>query len=281
MKNCNKCNEEKYLSDFDSDKTKKDGRATICKVCRAANNLRWRKANSDLVSANHKSWRIKNSEYLIEYRKKITELGVISEYQKNARDKNKTKNLHRPELDNIEFLSSNKKKCRKCKEEKLLLDFFKSRDRSDGFSNLCKTCDNIRRRETKNKNRDKENKVKRDYHKNKMIISDNYKIRVQMSQRLNKALVSDSEKSSIVADLGCSIYDFKNYLSSLFSDGMNWTNYGSGENKWCLDHIIPLALFNLSNKACYEKACHYSNIKPMWSIENSKKKHSLNYDNNR
>jgi hypothetical protein len=158
------------------------------------------------------------------------------------------------------------KKCRKCKEEKAFISFWKSADRVDGVSNICKKCDTERRNTTKKNNKENENKVIRIYHKKKMAINDNYKTRIQMSQKLNKALVANSEKSSIVKDLGCSIAEFKLYLSSFFTDGMSWDNYGSGYDKWCLDHTIPLALFNLLNDSCYAKACHYSNIKPMWSI---------------
>lgn len=281
MKKCNKCNEEKNLLDFDSDRTKKDGKSTICKTCRSANNLEWRKENKEHISRRHKEWRVKSVEHLAEYRSKITESGVIKDYQKRARERNRIKNSQRAELNSISFLSSQYKKCRKCKEEKSFVDFWRSLDRADGVSNICKKCDTERRARTKNNNRENENKVKSIYHKKKMATNDNYKIRVQMSQRLNKALVAISEKSSIVEDLGCSIADFKLHLSSLFTEGMTWDNYGSGDNKWCLDHTIPLVLFNLSNKSCYLKASHYSNIKPMWSIENSKKKHNLNYGDNR
>ena len=70
MKKCNKCSEEKNILDFDSDRTKKDGKSTVCRTCRAVSNLEWRKKNKAYISRKNKEWRDKSVEHLIEYRKK-------------------------------------------------------------------------------------------------------------------------------------------------------------------------------------------------------------------
>lgn len=72
---------------------------------------------------------------------------------------------------------------------------------------------------------------------------------------------------SAVRDLGMSIPDFKHYLSSKFKDGMTWDNYG----EWHLDHIRPLASFDLSDPEQAKAACHYSNMQPLWAKENHSK----------
>ena len=45
---------------------------------------------------------------------------------------------------------------------------------------------------------------------------------------------------------------------------MSWDNHG----KWHIDHIYPLAKFNLSDRQELLKACHYTNLQPLWAEDN-------------
>lgn len=46
---------------------------------------------------------------------------------------------------------------------------------------------------------------------------------------------------------------------------MNWEN----RNLWHIDHIKPLSLATTENEL-YE-LCHYTNLRPLWAIDNLKK----------
>lgn len=63
--------------------------------------------------------------------------------------------------------------------------------------------------------------------------------------------------------------DFINHISSLFSEGMTWDNYG--KNGWHIDHIKPLASFNLLDVDELKEALSLSNLQPLWSGENCSK----------
>ena len=54
---------------------------------------------------------------------------------------------------------------------------------------------------------------------------------------------------------------------------MTWNNYG----KWHVDHIKPLSKFDLTVASEQFKACHYSNLQPLWAEENIEKKDRLDW----
>lgn len=69
--------------------------------------------------------------------------------------------------------------------------------------------------------------------------------------------------------IGCSIKELKSYIESKWSLGMNWENYGF--KGWHIDHIKPCASFNLSDPE-QQKACfHYTNLQPLWALDNWRK----------
>ena len=66
---------------------------------------------------------------------------------------------------------------------------------------------------------------------------------------------------------GCTIPYLRGYLEGKFKEGMTWENYGS----WHVDHIKPCASFDLTKKEEQEKCFHYTNLQPLWALENIKK----------
>jgi len=52
---------------------------------------------------------------------------------------------------------------------------------------------------------------------------------------------------------------------------MTWDNYGRKEGQWSIDHIIPCAIFDLSDPIEQKQCFHYTNLQPLWHIDNLKK----------
>lgn len=180
--------------------------------------------------------------------------------------------------------------CRSCKNNKSLSEFTKHDACKFGVESVCKDCKKIKY--IKNQNHILENK-KKYYEKNKELIRTkqknyydsnshkiiqqkciytskklktdlNYRLKSNLRSRLFNAIKGDYKKGSAISDLGCSISFFRDYIASKFKQNMSWDNYGY----WHIDHIIPLASFNLNNRDEILKACHYTNLQPLWAKEN-------------
>lgn len=188
--------------------------------------------------------------------------------------------------------------CTSCKEEKQQSDFHKNglRLRSE-----CKVCISSKKSKHYYQNRISMLEKKRDYwEKNKSKISptrkkymDSYtkenksrlsayhkdwaherrqndvefRIKENLRSRLRMALKKNLKTGSAIRDLGCSVGALKSHLENQFQPGMSWENYG----EWHIDHIVPLSAFDLTNEEEHKKACHYSNLQPLWEGENLRK----------
>lgn len=114
-----------------------------------------------------------------------------------------------------------------------------------------------------------------EYERERRKTDANFKISQTLRARLNSAIKNDYKRCSAVRDLGCSIEEFKIYIEAMFEPWMTWENFGvykvGGERKWHLDHIKPLAAFDLTDQAQLEEAVHYTNYQPLCAIENIRK----------
>lgn len=72
--------------------------------------------------------------------------------------------------------------------------------------------------------------------------------------------------------IGCTPQFMRDFLEAQFVRGMTWENYGTF---WEIDHIIPLASFDLADTEAQERAFHYSNCRPLEKLENCLKQDSM------
>jgi len=75
-------------------------------------------------------------------------------------------------------------------------------------------------------------------------------------------------RSSRTEDLlGCSFTFLRFWLESKFLPNMSWENYGD----WHVDHIRPLASFDLTDPKQQALAFHFLNLQPLWAKDNLSK----------
>jgi hypothetical protein len=83
-------------------------------------------------------------------------------------------------------------------------------------------------------------------------------------------------KSALTMDLlGCSTEFLKGYLEGQFQKGMSWDNYGKGQGKWQIDHVMPICSFDLSVPQEQRRCFHYTNLQPLWAPDNNRKHNTI------
>jgi hypothetical protein len=199
----------------------------------------------------------KRRQYRIRNREKILAWKRAS-YVRNrksiiAKQRNYVKN--NPEVER-RYRKKNKKSLsiRKSKAyySKLEENRRKSRDRATVYRQL--------NRETKNSNAVK-------YAKKKRATDLAYRLKDNLRRRIRKVLTAAGVRKSNRTHelLGCSPSFFREHIESLFTDGINWSNYGE---VWQIDHIKPLALFDLRDVEQQKLAFNFRNCRPLDKLTN-------------
>ena len=100
-----------------------------------------------------------------------------------------------------------------------------------------------------------------------------YKIISNLSNRIYKKLKELQIKKNFkyTEILGCTIDEFELYLLGNMKEDMNFDNYG----EWEIDHIIPFSHFDFNKIEDIKKCCHYSNLQPLWKLENRQKSNKI------
>lgn len=111
----------------------------------------------------------------------------------------------------------------------------------------------------------------REYQNRRRADDPEYKLadvaRSRMRGALRAALAGKSARSLKL--LGCTAAEFKAHLEGLFQQGMTWENWSP--EGWHVDHVRPLASFDLTDPAQQAEAFNFKNTAPVWADENLSK----------
>ena len=242
---CGKCGIEKDYSEFDIAAKRKDGRWRICKDCRS-------------TSPEYHA-KIKEKEFLFKKGELrcycCGEVKPLSLMLKSKQSK---------------FGYVNK--CNKCNAQ-----ITKERQKSESYKKWRKDYEKTidwtkyypQMKVYRKNNRPKLAKTQREYRNTHVEVKLKGDMRAYTRLVLIKSRVNRS--GSYASLLGCDGDFLRKHLESLFTDGMTWENYGIGNGKWNMDHIIHCAYFNLNDPEQQHKCFHWSNIQPMWAKPNMSK----------
>lgn len=183
-----------------------------------------------------------------------------------------------------------KKTCKKCHQIKPLSEFY--RREQIRYRDECKLCQDVKSRQWGRQNlqrlrasqraADKRRRRERPEHyraiarvkdrkrqpqktiymRERRRNNPNFRSAAILRSGLSNALKGRSgwgwEKC--IRTLGCSLDDFRLYVETQFEPGMTWQNYGT---YWEIDHIMPCALFDLTDPAQQRVCFHFSNLRPL------------------
>lgn len=120
-------------------------------------------------------------------------------------------------------------------------------------------------------NRDKQKNYRNNRYKNDIKFNLTIKLRRRLFMSLKRAKAS--KKNYTIKLLGCDLVYFKSYIESKFIDNMTWDDILSG--KIHIDHIIPCSSFNLEDEKEQEKCFNYTNLQPLWALDNMIKSNKI------
>ncbi len=105
--------------------------------------------------------------------------------------------------------------------------------------------------------------------KNRYSNDINFKILINLRNRINAVLKGNSKSRLTMELLGCTIHELRKHLESRFTRGMSWDNCGL--DGWEIDHIKPCASFDLSDPKEQKHCFFYKNLQPLWGEDNRSK----------
>ena len=128
--------------------------------------------------------------------------------------------------------------------------------------------DNKEKTKQYKKQYDLDNKEKRKKYENEKKKRDpNFKLAKIIRTRVLNALKNGHKSKSTLELLGCSVEEVWNHLESKFKPGMTKENHGL----WHIDHIKPCASFDLTDPEQQAICFHYTNLQPLWAVDNRRK----------
>ena len=96
-----------------------------------------------------------------------------------------------------------------------------------------------------------------------------FRLSLNLRRALNRAIERNFKKGKTVQRLGCSIEFLRQHLESMFQPGMTWEN--RSPTSWHIDHIKPMVDFDLTDEEQVLRVCHYTNLQPLWMLDNIRK----------
>jgi hypothetical protein len=217
----------------------------ICRICNLEKGLvdfNFRKDNQKFRTE------CKSCGYEIQKERNSKKIDQIKEYKRNYFQKNKEEILER-------------------KRHLRQSDLKKYREETKKYYEKTKELQKERKKNWIQSNREKYNSYWTNRKKTDVEFTLITNMRVRICGYLKSKNISKNNKTFDI--VGCTPEQLKEHLEKQFINGMSWNNRGD----WHIDHIIPLSSVKTEEELL--KLFHYSNLQPLWAIDNIKKSNKI------
>lgn len=278
---CGKCKQELPLLYFAKDRSSKDGMYSRCKPCHTGKPLRT-KIETKLGFKHCSSCREekpKQDFYLsrirkdgLDYHCKTCRLQINQTYVDTHPDRVKKQHALYYANNQEAILS----KCSQQYEENRDAILSAGRVRYQNNKELVlmqhkawRHLNPLYMKEYRKVNRDSLNAKVKDRFKRDPIWKMSCLLRVRLCHVLKQKAFRRTTKFSQY--IGCTPEELRAHIEKQFQAGMTWGNHTL--RGWHVDHIIPLDSAS-SIEELYER-CHYTNLQPLWAMDNIRKGNKL------
>ena len=194
------------------------------------------------------------------------------------------------------MVKAEKKKCKSCEVLKCTSEFYTRKANTKAglktyFDSCCKACSKKKSADWQKANRAKYNAHMRNVYRRKKLgiqrkphqtyeerkaymrkyereryrSDPTFKLLHKLRSRVRKTLCGKNKSAATEKLLGICADECRKYIEDLFTEGMSW------DSNIHIDHIVPCASFDLNDPQEQRKCFHYTNLQPLWGVDNLKK----------
>jgi len=242
-KKCNKCKQTKEVSYFGKAGTFKDGSIKYISSCKECRKQQYNTTDKQYYIEAAKIRYQNHKEEILE-RSKIYQ--QTSSKPKEWRENNK------------EYLNNNAKEWYECNKDKALETQTRWRENNkEYFYEWAKNHpDKVKQYNKKADAKKRQNKP--------WVIA----WRNQLTGALKR--LNQTKQNTTIKSLGYSAEQLKEHIELLWTEGMNWNNYGRKRGCWEIDYIKAVSKFDWNTEVSLVNSL--SNLQPMWVTDNRKKR---------
>lgn len=213
--------------------------------------------------------RSRNPDGLHEYCKPCNSIAALEYYKENREQKRQTMRNYweRTKAERKEYRKTNAERISQQQKEWRQANKEKKKEIQAAWYKANKERARAISRQWQQANKDR---IK-DKDKRKWNTDPQYRMAKLLRSRLLNAILHEYKTGSAVRDLGCSIAELLSKLDQQCLDRYGEVYSTAPAGRYHIDHIQPLASFDLTNPAEVKKAVHYSNLQVLLAEENLRK----------